>query len=96
MNNSKEVTDPQGREFSLSRERWSHVVSHHGELSNMKDNVLKTVEAPDNVEKQPSRNDTLHYYRGEEDLRFNTYICVVINIEKEFIVTAYPTDNNKP
>lgn len=87
--------DPQGRMLELNRERWSHIVSRHGELSNKQDEVNETVRCPDKVVSQSSRNDTLHYFREEDGLKFNDHICVVVNIKREFIVTAYPTSQKK-
>lgn len=89
------VEDFEGRIFELSRERWSHITFKHGELADKKKEVLSTVRNPGEVIPQSDRNDTLHYFREEDGLEYNDYICVVVNIEKEFIVTAYPTSQKK-
>ncbi|MFB6199632.1 MAG: hypothetical protein ABEJ83_02030 [Candidatus Nanohaloarchaea archaeon] len=89
------AVDPEGIELELTRERWSHIVSRHGELSNCVEEVLETVRSPEEVVAQSGRNDTFHYFREVSELEYNDYICVVVNVEKEFLVTAYPTSRKK-
>jgi len=86
------IIDFQGLEIKLNRERWSHIVSRHGELSGMLEEVVETVRDPEEVIQQSDREDTFHYFRSEEKLDYNDYICAVVNTEKEFVVTAYSTD----
>lgn len=89
-----DIEGPEGRSISFNRERWAHIVSHHGELSGMEKEVVETIDSPDTV-KQGSMEDTFHYFREEEHLDYNQYICVVVNVEKGFVVTAYPTSNTE-
>lgn len=90
-----EVEDQEGRELELSRERWMHIVSRHGELSGMQDEIINTIESPGEILKQSGRDDTFHYFRSVDGLEYNDYICAVVNIEECFIVTAYPTSRKK-
>jgi hypothetical protein len=41
--------DPRGREISLDNERWSHIVDGHPELSDIRDDVLRAVQAPTEI-----------------------------------------------
>lgn len=46
MESERVFEDPQGREVSLSSERWQHIIDAHPELSVQSDDVIRAVESP--------------------------------------------------
>jgi len=89
------VIDSQRRTIILTRERWSHIADRHGELVGLRKEILRTIKDPEEIIKQEGRDDTYHYFLSTDKLEYNKYICVVINTEEEFLVTAYPTSQKK-
>jgi capsid portal protein len=76
------ITDPQGYEITLSAETWhKHIVRGHVEVGELLDVVLKTLEEPEVIQKDPDFPEVHTYYRltGRSIFRRNDiYMGVVV------------------
>jgi len=86
--NLLDVEDRFGNNVVLTDERWSHALKH--ELPDL-DSLKNCITDPEEVRKSRHDSDTHLYYRKLDDL----YICVAVQINKGFILTAYKTRTKK-
>jgi hypothetical protein len=85
-----EVVDPDGRSVELTDERWQHITrpDGHPELTGLKSEVLRAVQAPDTRQTAPRSNEEWFFLRGVGPSR---WLQVVVAYEggRGFIVTAF-------
>ncbi len=83
-----DIEDKFGNRICLTRERWNHALKH--KIPNL-DHLESCLQNPVEVRKSKYDEDARLYYRklGGE------YVCVVVQIEDGFIMTAYTTEGMK-
>lgn len=84
-----ETVDPQGRRVVLTRLRWLHICSRHGELKVEPDVLLEAVARPDRRAPGRERGEEWFYLEGAGPSR---WIRVVVHYEgaRGLILTAFP------
>jgi len=84
-----ETVDPQGRRVVLTRHRWLHICSRHGELEVKPDVLLEAVARPDRRAPGRERGEEWFYLEGAGPSR---WIRVVVHYEgaRGLILTAFP------
>ena len=88
-----EVFGPHGHRIVLTRERWNHVLKH--EIPDT-ETLAECLQDPDLITESLRSPDTWLYYRRRRDATLDgRYVCVVAQIEKGFILTAYQTRTTK-
>ena len=83
------------RKIILTEERWKHITGAHPELANKLEEIKGTLEDPELIKRSVYDGDVVLFYRYYEHIYEGKHICVVINLNKELIVTAYITDRIK-
>jgi len=86
--NLLDVEDRFGNNLVLTKERWNHALKH--ELPDL-DSVKNCITNPEEIRKSRYDDDIHLYYRELNAL----YICVVVQVNKGFILTAYKTETKK-
>lgn len=85
------VRDRRGNNIVLTEERWQHIIAGHWELTDLRDNVLKTIQFGKRRQDatDPSK---FRYSRRISNLPHEyTHIIVIVRLEPtKFIVTANP------
>jgi hypothetical protein len=82
------VSDPDGRRVELTDERWGHIVERHPDIDGRDDEVLQTVEAPE--ERLPGGVENEEWYYRRTDAPSNWLKVVVAYAEgRGYIVTAH-------
>lgn len=90
------VRDPQGREVVLLVRIWeSKIVPARPELATLRDDVVATVAAPDQLAGDP-RDDRLRYYRRH--VGPSRWLVVVVSYEQvpARIITAFASRKDPP
>jgi len=89
--------DKNNRIFTLTLERWEHIIERHPEMKEHLLNLGKVLRSPDIVCRSKSVYTTLLYYKKFKRLLLkkidfsNVYIAVLVDISNNQIKTAYPT-----
>lgn len=91
------VTDPTGYQITLSVNCWEkHITAQHPELRTRLDDVQKTMEHPEVIQRALDAGSTYYYYRlsGRSFYRFkDVYILVVVDRDDAtktgFVKTAH-------
>ncbi len=82
------VNDRDGRRAELTDERWGHIVERHPEIDGREDEILMTVEAPD--ERLPGSVENEDWFYARTDDPSNWLKVVVAYAEgRGYIVTAH-------
>jgi hypothetical protein len=77
----------------LTDERWDHIVTQHRELCALKDEVLASVERPDEV-REGYRHELLAI-RRLPNAKFLVVVYRQISVDDGFIVTAFATSRER-
>lgn len=83
-----DVEDRFGNRICLTRERWNHALRHKIPNLDVLEGCLKN---PDEVRKSKYDEDARIYYQRND----GEYVCIVVQIEDGFIMTAYTTERMK-
>ncbi len=89
--------DKNNRIFTLTLERWNHIIERHPEMEEHLLNLGKVLRSPDIVCRSKSVYTTLLYHKKFKRLLLkkteflNVYISVIVDTSKNQIKTAYPT-----
>jgi len=91
------IFDRFGRAIRLTNERWTHIISHHPVIRNLKEEMKETLRDPKIVRRSVYDPSVLIYYRYFKDVLGGKYIAVVVKVNniKGFILTSYVTDRVK-
>ena len=91
------IFDRFGRAIRLTNERWTHIISHHPVIKNLKEEMKETLRDPEIVRRSVYDPSVLIYYRYFKDVFGGKYIAVVVKVNniKGFILTSYVTDRVK-
>ena len=85
------------RAIRLTNERWTHIISHHPVIRNLKEEMKETLRDPEIVRRSVYDPSVLIYYRYFKDVLGGKYIAVVVKVNNigGFILTSYVTDRVK-
>lgn len=90
-----ELSDRFNRRITLTEERWNHIIETHPELKEMLKELEGTLQDPESIKKSVYNENVVLFYRYYEHIYEGKYMCVVVNLDNESIVTAYITDRIK-
>lgn len=87
MDDPPSVVSKNGKMIRLPDERWAHIMEEHGELENLRDEVLRTIHVPERV------------FQGQEgellairEIEPGKYLVVIYREQEDgFIITAFLT-----
>lgn len=90
------TTDPLGRNVSLYKNRWEHIIKRHGDDFNSPSEIKEVIEDPDIIASSAEKISSKQLYH-----RFNSsthdYTTVVVDTDNTLpnpkVITAYKTDN---
>ncbi|MEE8167289.1 MAG: hypothetical protein V3T58_00250 [Candidatus Hydrothermarchaeales archaeon] len=90
------VTDRLGRDIRLTEERWSYIIRHHPEMTNLKREFRSTVSEPDLVVRSVYNPEVVLYYRYFKIIFDGKYLVGVIKLSTDsFVLTGYVADRIK-
>ncbi|KAF5410155.1 MAG: hypothetical protein C5S43_05185 [Candidatus Methanocomedens sp.] len=90
-----EFVDKSNKKFKLTDERWKHITDTHPELKNLLKELSGTIEDPELIEKSVYDEEVVLLYRFYEHIHHGKYMCVVVKLSEELVITAYITDRIK-
>ncbi len=71
-----EIVDKTGRKIHLTKERWSHIVQHHSDMSNKLEEVKLSLTLPTIIVPHKYDDKTANYYRYQKETR--DYILTIV------------------
>ncbi|MCD4799923.1 MAG: hypothetical protein K8R19_13070 [Methanosarcinales archaeon] len=83
------------RNIRLTNERWKHITDTHPELQNLLNELGGALKEPEIVKNSVNNEDVVLFYRFYEHIYKGKYMCVVVKLNDESIITAYITDRIK-
>ncbi len=90
-----ELIDRSGRRIKLTEESWKHIAGTHPEIKDMLKDLKGAVEDPELIKRSIYNENVVLLYRYYEHIYEGKYMCVVVGLDEESIVTAYITDRIK-
>ncbi len=94
MINVLEIEDKTGRKICLPKERWTHIMAEHPELSNKLENIKETIRSPLSI-KQSKHDDSVKYfykyYKNRNSVGKYLLVAVKYLNGKGFIITSFYT-----
>jgi len=85
----KKFRDRQGREITLSPERWQHIVSGHPEIEAYAKDVRRTVEAPTAVISGREPDEEWLYLERAGPSRWLKVVVVFDSADRGRIITSF-------
>lgn len=89
MDDPLEMRDRQGREISLSLERWEHIISGHPEIESFETEIRRAVEAPTAILSGRDADEEWLYLEGAGPSRWLKVVVVFNSAERGRIITAF-------
>lgn len=83
------------RNIRLTNERWKHITDTDPELQNLLNELGGALKEPEIVKNSVNNEDVVLFYRFYEHIYKGKYMCVVVKLNDESIITAYITDRIK-
>ncbi len=90
-----EFVDQFNRKIKLTNERWKHITDTHPELKELLKELSGTLEDPELIKSSIYDDDVILFYRFYEHIYEGKYICVVVKLCEEIVITSYITDRIK-
>ena len=87
-----EILDKNGRKIHLSKERWSHIVNDHPEISNRLEEIRDTLKRPLAVRTSDYDENVRFYYRYYKNINLKEkYLLVIVKYlnGNGFIITIF-------
>jgi hypothetical protein len=73
--------------FTLTEERIEHIKLRHPEMESLIDEIKNVLADPDLIVQNDMDENIRLYHKSYKDM--GTYLVVVVNINKSFVITAY-------
>lgn len=90
-----ELIDRFGRRIKLTEKRWNHIAETHPELKDMLKDLKGAMEDPELIKRSVYNKNVVLFYRYYGHIYEGKYMCVVVRLDEESIITAYITDRIK-
>ena len=93
-----EILDKNGRKIHLSKERWSHIVNDHPEISNRLEEIRDIVKNPLIIKESKDDENVRHYYKYYKNLKQkakNLLVSVKYLNGHGYIITSFYVDKIK-
>lgn len=90
-----EFNDWFSRSIKLTEERWNHISETHPEIKGMLEDLKNALKDPDLIKRSAYDGNVVLFYRYYRHIYEGKYICVVVRLDEESIITAYITDRIK-
>ncbi len=91
MSNIFELADKTGKTIVLTKERWSHIVQHHPDVSDKLEEVKLSLTTPTVIVPHKYDDKTANYYRYQKETRDHMLTIVKYLNGNGFIKSAFFT-----
>lgn len=90
-----EYIDCFNRRIKLSNDRWKHITDTHPEVEGLLKELEHALKDPELIKRSVYDANVVLFYRYCEHIYEGKYMCIVVRLDEESVVTAYITDRIK-
>lgn len=92
-----EIRDREEKIVRLTKERWSHILQEHPEMSDQMESIIETVRNARIIKQSHRDSMTKFYYRYKKERREAPYLLVAIKYlnGEGYIITSFYTNKIK-